>query len=201
MSKYYEEKYASEDLFWGRHPSTLARIFFERHLPEAHEKMLDAGCGEGRDTVFFAQAGYNVTAFDASAAGVQKTRARLASLGLQANVLQADVNEFRLAETYDFILANGIFHYVRPALREETISNYKNFTRPGGLHAVLVPVHKPFIVTDPQADAEEHSWRSGEILTHYHDWRIEFFEERIAPDVTPEYQFAMNILIAGRPTA
>jgi tellurite methyltransferase len=200
MSNSYEPKYASTELFWGRHPSTLSRIFFARHLPQGTEKMLDAGCGEGRDTVFFAQAGYQVTAFDDAPSGVKKTRDRLTALGLEAHVFQADVNEFRIEDPYDFILASGIFHYVRPALREEVISNYKEFTRPGGLHAVMVPVHKPFVTTEPEADPEEHSWHSGEILTHYHDWRIEFFEERIR-DETPEYQFAMNLLIAARPAA
>jgi len=200
MSESYERKYASDELFWGKHPSTLARIFFERHLPDGPERMLDAGCGEGRDAIFFAQAGYRVTAFDDSPTGVKKARKRAEALGLEVHAFQADVNELRLDETYDFILANGIFHYLRPALRGEVISNYKEFTRPGGLHAVLVPVHKPFVVTDPEADAEEQSWLSGEILTHYHDWRIEFFEERIR-DETPEYQFAMNLLIAARPAA
>jgi tellurite methyltransferase len=200
MSESYERKYAAEGLFWGKNPSELARIFFERHLPQGSEKMLDAGCGEGRDTVFFAQAGYEVTAFDDSPSGVNKTRERAASLKLPVHVFQADVNEYRLEETYDFILAGGIFHYVHPALRGEVISNYKEFTRPGGLHAVMVPVHKPFVATDPEADAEEHSWLSGEILTHYHDWRIELFEERIEDD-TPGYKFALNLLIAGKPVA
>ena len=57
MSESYERKYTSDELFWGRHPSGLARIFFERHLPQGGEKMLDAGCGEGRDSIFFARAG------------------------------------------------------------------------------------------------------------------------------------------------
>jgi tellurite methyltransferase len=200
MSESYERKYANEEFFWGKHPSGLARIFFERHLPRGPEKMLDAGCGEGRDTIFFAQAGYQVTAFDDAPTGVQKTRDRAASLGLQVHAMQADVNEFRAQEIFDFVLAGGIFHYVRPTLRGEVIANYKEFTRPGGLHAVMVPVHKPFIRSDPEADVEEQSWRSGEILTHYHDWRIEFFEERIE-DEMPEYQFAMNLLIAARPAA
>ena len=200
MSESYERKYTSDELFWGRHPSGLARIFFERHLPQGGEKMLDAGCGEGRDSIFFARAGYDVTAFDDAPTGVKKTRERAASLGLPVHAFQADVNELRIEEMYDFVLANGIFHYVRPALRGEVIANYKEFTRPGGLHAVLVPVHKPFIITDPESDAEEQSWRSGEILTHYYDWRIEFFEERFR-DETPEYQFAMNLLIAARPAA
>jgi tellurite methyltransferase len=197
MTNSYDQKYQSEEYYWGRQPSTLARIYFQRHPLDRTEKMLDAGCGEGRDTVFFALIGYQVTAFDDSEVGVKKTRERAASLHLDVDVFKADVNAFRLKEEYDFVLANGVFHYVRPELRQETIANYKQFTRPGGRHAVLVPVYKPFVNADPTADQEEKSWRSGEILTHYHDWKIEYFEELIQAE--GEYDFAMNRLIAAKP--
>jgi tellurite methyltransferase len=198
MSKYYDEKYSSDGLFWGKHPSTIARIFSQNHWPQGPERLLDAGCGEGRDSIFFAQAGYKVTAFDASAVGVEKTAEWAKRLNLPVEVTQADVNEYRLQEPFDVVLASGVFHYVQTPLRDEVIDNYKAFTRPGGMHAVLVPVVKPFVVTDPEADKEELTWHSGEILTHYHDWRIEFFEERIVPE--GNHQFAMNLLVAVEPS-
>ena len=38
--------------------------------PEQPLKLLDIGCGEGRNAVFFARNGYNVTAFDISEKGI-----------------------------------------------------------------------------------------------------------------------------------
>ena len=35
-------------------------------------KVLDIGCGEGKDAVFLARNGYSVTAFDLSEAGIEK---------------------------------------------------------------------------------------------------------------------------------
>jgi len=161
--------------------------------------LLDAGCGEGRDSIFFAQQGYRVTAFDASAEGVKKARAWAASLQLPIQISLDDVNQFLPAETYDVVLAAGIFHYVPRPRREQVIDRYKACTRRSGFHLVMVPVHKPFISTDPEVPVEERSWRSGEILTHYHDWRIDFFEERIV-DEASGYRFAMNLLIAAEPS-
>ena len=38
-------------------------------------KVLDIGCGEGKDAVFFARNGYDVTAFDLSKEGIEKGKA------------------------------------------------------------------------------------------------------------------------------
>ncbi|MEG2303755.1 MAG: class I SAM-dependent methyltransferase, partial [Niameybacter sp.] len=50
------------------------RNTFTKHLPqEAH--ILDAGCGSGRDSLAFKEAGYMVTAIDGSEAMCQQTEA------------------------------------------------------------------------------------------------------------------------------
>jgi 2-polyprenyl-3-methyl-5-hydroxy-6-metoxy-1,4-benzoquinol methylase len=42
-------------------------------------KLLDIGCGEGKDSVFLAKNGYIVTAFDIAEAGIEKAK-RLADM-------------------------------------------------------------------------------------------------------------------------
>ena len=37
-------------------------------------RLLDIGCGEGKDAVFFAKCGYAVTAFDISEQGIEKAK-------------------------------------------------------------------------------------------------------------------------------
>ena len=39
---------------------------FLEHLPNGKQKILDVGCGSGRDSVFFASQGFDVTAIDGS---------------------------------------------------------------------------------------------------------------------------------------
>lgn len=201
MSKFYDEKYAAEESYWGRQPSSMARILFQRHLPGEDEKLFDIGSGEGRDSIFFARNGYHVTAFDSSAEAVRKSMTWADEEGLSIGFFQADINTHRIQEFYDVIFSSGALHYIPPNLREEIVSNYKRFTTAGGIHAHMVPIHKPFIPTDPQADEQEQAWRSGEILTYYHDWKIEFFIEEIVDDIKSEYKFAFNRLIAREPSA
>lgn len=120
---------------------------------------------------------------------------------MSVDFFQADVNEYRLDAPYDVILASGILHYIPPALRDEIVSNYKQFTTPGGVHALTVPIEKPYLAKDPEADDLEHFWRSGEILIHYHDWKIEYFTEEILDDVKSDYKFPVNRLIVKEPSA
>ena len=201
MSKFYDDKYSAGDSYWGKQPSSIARILFQKYLPGEDQRLLDVGCGEGRDSIFFARNGYLVTGFDSSAEGVNKSRAWADELRLSIEFFQADLNEYRVYEFYDVIFSSSALHYIPLALREEILSNYKRFTTSGGLHAHTIPIHKPFIPTDPQADEQEQTWRSGEILTYYHDWKIEFFTEQILDDIHSAYKFPVNRLIAREPSA
>lgn len=201
MSKFYDDKYRGEELFWGSQPSSLARLLFQKYPPQEGQTLLDIGCGEGRDSLFFARNGYRVTAFDSSAEGIRKSRAMAEEQRLSINFFQADINEYRLKNSYDIVFASGALHYIPLALRKEILSNYKHFTTSCGIHAFTIPVDKPFFQKDPDADALEHNWRPSEILTHYHDWKIEFFTEEILDDVKSGYKFAVNRLIARKPSA
>lgn len=163
---------------------------------------MEIGSGEGRDSIFFARNGYQVRGFDFSAEGVKKSIAWADELNLSIDFFQADINEHRLDKPYDVVFASGALHYIPQHLREEIISNYKSFTNPGGVHAFMVPIYKPFIPRNPQDDPLEQNWISGEILTHYYDWKIEFFSEEILDDIFSDfkYKFPVNRIIAREPS-
>ena len=200
MSIYYDKKYRSEGRFWGEQPTSLAHKVLKAHPPKDSPRLLEIGCGEGRDVVFFASKGYQITAFDLSSVGVRKTREWAAELNLSVDVFQADVKKYRLQDRFDVVFSSGTLQYIHSDLREGIIANYKEFTNPGGINAFTVPVYKPFLPREPDADDTEHTWISGEIVTHYHDWMIEFFIEQIYEDMTGR-EFAVNRIIARHPSA
>jgi len=200
MSNYYDDKYRDNESYWGKQPSSTARIFLQMFPPHEGQTLLELGCGEGRDSIFFARNGYRVTAFDYSTDGIQKAKAWADKLNLSIDFFQSDINEYRLEKSYDAVFASGALHYIPLHLREEIIANYKQFSNPGGLHAFMVPIDKPFIPRNPQDDPLEQDWVSGEILTYYHDWKIEFFTEEILDDIFSEYKFPVNRIIVREPT-
>jgi tellurite methyltransferase len=200
MSVYYDEKYQSEGRFWGEQPTSLAHKVLEILPPAGSPRLLEIGCGEGRDLVFFARNVFEVTGFDLSSEGVRKTVQWADELNLSVDVFQADLNEYRLQARYDVVYSSGTLQYIPSDLREGIIANYKKFTNPGGINAFTLPVYKPYIPREADADDMEHAWISGEIMTHYHDWIIEFFIEQILDDMSGG-KFAVNRLIARNPAA
>src|SRR5690606_26169877 len=142
-------------------------------------RLLDVGCGEGRNAIFFARNGYRVSGFDFSEQGVKKTRQLAAQAGVVVDVFQADLNHHRLTDDFDVIFSTGVLHSSDPAGRGELIANYQHHTRAGGLHVLSVFVVKPFIPPAPDRDPNSQAWRSGELLGYYADWRIEWCTEEI----------------------
>lgn len=200
-SRYYDEKYRADEYYWGKQPSSMCYKVLQLLTPERSPKLLDVGCGEGRNTIFFARNGYQVTAFDLSIEGVKKTREWADRLNLSVEVFQADLIQFRLQDHYDILFSTGTLQYIPKELRKDIISNYKDFSHPGAIHVFTVPVYKPFISRDPDDDDMEHDWLTGEIFTHYHDWKIEFCAEEILDYLSGGIprQFAVNRIIAMKP--
>jgi SAM-dependent methyltransferase len=164
MPTFYDEKYRQEGYYWGVRRSAMCLKVLELMPPERPLKLLDIGCGEGRNVVFFARNGYHVAAFDLSPVGVEKTKRLAAEAGVSLETFTADLLEFRLQENFDILFSTGTLHYIPPRLRAEIFDNYKQCTNPDGLHVFSVFVRKPFIPEPPDAEATAHAWFSGSSL-------------------------------------
>lgn len=87
------------------------REAFLAYLP-AGGRILDAGCGSGRDTKYFAERGYKVTAFDAS-----ETMARLAAEFTGQPVQQMRFEDVAYENEFDGIwTAATLLHVPRKSL-------------------------------------------------------------------------------------
>lgn len=178
----YEERYQTEGYYWGTRPNEMCLELLKRIYPTRPLRLLEIGCGEGKDAVFLAKCGYQVTAFDATASGIEKAK-RLADIHqVEVSFFQADLRTFRLDEEFDIIYSSGVFHHILPGLRRELMENYLSHTAPGGMHAINVFVEKPFIPAPPDEEADEENWQnwiSGELFTWYREWVIEDCREEI----------------------
>ena len=196
----YEDKYRDEAYYWGLEPSGMCYEVLRLRPPVRHYTLLDIGCGEGKDAVFFAKNGYMVSAFDIADAGLEKAK-RLADYHkADINVFKADALDFRLHNTFDIIFSSGVLHYIPEASRKDIFDNYKAFTSEKGLNALNVFVRKPFLDAPPDAELTETPWRSGELFLYYHDWLFHKSEERIFDCSSGglPHQHAMNVLIAEK---
>ena len=177
----YDKRYAGEDFYWGKDPSSMAPRVLEMVKPSAgfRPKLIDIGCGEGRDSVYFARHGFEVVGLDLSAVGLEKARQYATEAGVEIETTHADVTEYELEITYDVIFSTGALHFISPETRQARFENYKARTSPSGIHIVAVLVDKPFLPPAPDADPGETFFKSGELLSYYWDWEIAYFVEEI----------------------
>lgn len=199
----YDNRYNTEGYYWGLIPNSLCYEIMRMKPPVKPYKVLDIGCGEGKDAVFLARNGYNVTAFDASEQGLSKARELAEKCSVKIDFLKADVRDFRLETDYDIIFSSGVFHYIPSELRESVIDNLKIHTTPNGINVINVFVRKPFIPLPPDIEAEELAagdWKSGELFTYYHDWLFRKNEEWIfdCNSSGVPHKHCMDVLIAEK---
>jgi tellurite methyltransferase len=168
----YENDYRKDEYFWGIQPSNMCLKVLELLPPVRPLTVLDIGCGEGKDAVFFARCGYDVSAFDISEAGLEKTKRLAEKARVNVRVFRADVWDYRLDEKYDILFSCGVLHYIKPELRDEVMANYKSHVSENGLVAFHVFVKKPFIKPSPEKE-NSYKWKSGQLFSYFHDWYIE----------------------------
>lgn len=199
----YERRYEGEAYYWGLQPNELCYEIMKIKPPVKPYRVLEIGCGEGKDAVFLAKNGYLVTAFDAAQTGIDKARSLAKRHGVQIDFFQADVLDYRPDTSFDIEFSSGVLHYIPGKLRGEVISSLKEHTTAGGIHAVNVFVDKPFIAPAPDREpieVERGSWHSGELQGMYCDWLFRANDEIIfdCDSGGVPHQHCMDILIAEK---
>jgi tellurite methyltransferase len=199
----YDERYASRDFYWGKQPSQMCDRVIEIVQPSLNyrPKLLDLGCGEGRNAVYFAQSGFDVIGVDLSLPGLEKMQMYAREVGVQVEAVQADIADFQLQDSYDVIFSTGTLHYLPVAARTGLFQYYKEHTAQNGINALNVFVHKPFIPKAPDADGAANPFQSGELLGYYWDWEILYSTEEIFDCMSSgiPHRHAVNRIIARPP--
>ncbi len=100
-------------------------------------RMLELGCGSGGNLIPLAEAypGSTFLGLDLSSTAVAEGRRAIAALGLKNVVLeQADIlTAGATLESYDYIVAHGVYSWVPPAVREAIFSIFAKNLAPNGV--------------------------------------------------------------------
>lgn len=128
MLRMWDERYAEPDLAYGAAPNEFLVEAIAEIEPCA---ALCIGAGEGRNAVFLAELGFDVTALDRSTVGLAKADAMASERGVSIQTNQQDLalTEFA-ADSYGLIVS--IFTHVPPEVRAHVHAQVKRALRPGG---------------------------------------------------------------------
>jgi SAM-dependent methyltransferase len=71
MSNIWDKIYSDASAFFGEDPSDFAQKCYSYFKKYGVKRILELGCGQGRDTIFFASNGFDVHAIDASKVAIE----------------------------------------------------------------------------------------------------------------------------------
>lgn len=98
----WDQRYAGAELIWTAEPN---RFVVEELAGERPGRALDLGTGEGRNAIWLAEQGWQVTAVDFSQAGLAKASRLAGSRNVTVGWVQADLRDYQPAEaSYDLVL-------------------------------------------------------------------------------------------------
>ncbi len=106
--------------------SQLGADLVDLLAPQPAERILDLGCGTGHLTQRIAERGACVTGLDSDPAMLRQARANYPRL----RFLQADGQNFSVAEPFDAIFSNAALHWMRDA--DGVAAGMARALRPGG---------------------------------------------------------------------
>jgi SAM-dependent methyltransferase len=130
----WDERYSAEDRVWGGEPNRFAVQYLSDLEPGA---AIDLGAGEGRNAVWLAQRGWDVTAVDFSAVGLAKARAMAAESQVPLATVADDVLAFEPSMHVDLVLLSYL--QIPDAAQTALLGRVATWLRPGG--RVFVVAH------------------------------------------------------------
>jgi SAM-dependent methyltransferase len=99
----WDRRYAGRELVWTSEPN---RFLVQEAESLTAARALDLACGEGRNAVWLAERGWQVTGVEFSAVGIEKARQLAAARGVDVEWVIADLLDYRPdAQGFDLVIA------------------------------------------------------------------------------------------------
>ncbi len=125
----WDTRYGGDDYVYGTAPNDFVR---QQAAAIPPGRVLDLAAGEGRNAVYLAAQGYDVTAVDSSAVGLAKAQQLAAAQGVPLTTTVADLHDYGLGtEQWQGITA--IFCHLPSALRSTVCKRVVAGLAPGGV--------------------------------------------------------------------
>ena len=137
-------------------------------------KALDLGCGQGRNALFLAQHGFDVTAVDQNELSLEILQSIVEQEDLEMPVGIYDINSSSIGQTYDFIVSTVVLMFLQADRIPAIIKNMQEQTSIGGYNLIVCAM-----------DTEDYpcsvnfafTFKEGELANYYQDWELVKYNE------------------------
>ena len=155
-------------------------------------KVLDLGAGQGRNSLYLASLGCQISAVDTNAKFLQDLVDISVKEKLNLNIFKHEINEANIKDTYDFIVATDVFMYLNPTRISSVIHNMQKQTSIGGYNLIVSALNTIGVPTIPFP----FTFIENELLEYYDGWEIIKYEEY--KEITKSSPYPYVVLFAKK---
>jgi len=164
----YNNLYKNGIPFLGNAPNAFMARMIEGHKPG---RALDIGMGQGRNAIYLAEKGWQVTGIELAQEGIRATRAAASRKGVKIDAVMADALGYDYGTAkWDLIVATYI-HGVMTRIAERL----RLSLRPGGLLVIEGFLYRP--EAPSPTTGTPFGFRKNELLHSFEQLRILHYED------------------------
>lgn len=167
----WDRRYGEADALFGDEPN--AWLAAHAYLLPVHARVLSLADGQGRNGVWLAQRGCQVTAFDLSPIGIEQARRRARERDVAIDLSVTDIADWTWApDAFDAVV--GIFfQFASPELRERIFAGVARTLVPGGVFVLEGYGLRQLEHRTGGPGVAENLYTMPMLLQAFEGWRIE----------------------------
>jgi cyclopropane fatty-acyl-phospholipid synthase-like methyltransferase len=178
METYWDSEYKRDVSIFGDEPSILAIDIASLRIKNPPKRILDIGCGYGRDLFYYVSHGMETTGIDISEKAISLAYRQGVSLGIPFEVLK---NDF-LCETsfqcnsFDFIVSYELLHLLNKIELKKAIEKIYGLLTKNGLTGHIILSDEDFTFGRGTRMSENtYEWVKGKIVHYYQEEELRGF--------------------------
>lgn len=160
---------AGEEYLFGTAPNKF--LASQKHMWRPGWTALSVADGEGRNSVFLAEEGLQVTAVEISPVGLHKAQRLAASRHVAVDFVLADVLGWQAPAPFDLVVAIFV-QFVGPAEREALFERIRAAVKPGGVLLMQGYTPKQLEYRTGGPSAVENLYTAELLRDAFGDWEI-----------------------------
>jgi 2-polyprenyl-3-methyl-5-hydroxy-6-metoxy-1,4-benzoquinol methylase len=171
----YDDYYQDRNYFGNPYPELIEYFkTLDRHL-----KIIDLGCGQGRDTLALGRLGFHVTGVDISKVGIDQMNDIAKKENLDVSGIVEDYQRINYINAFDVVLMDSMFHFYKKDIEKETeiLVNILNQLKVGGRFVTIMQknIKRVSILKNIIKSSKYHFKIEHEQSFIYHEFNSEFY--------------------------
>lgn len=141
-------------------------------------RALDVGCGQGRNSLYLNQQGYQVDAWDVNPRSLQKLHEIITAESIEhIDVQQCDLNaDQSITGAYDFICCTVVMMFLEAKTVKPLIQQMQKATNINGYNLIVCAMDTSDIPAQPDFP---FTFKAGELSALYEGWNIVKYNENV----------------------